>query len=204
MQIFITGTDTNVGKTVVSSWLCLHSRYDYYKPIQTGAIEGTDSQVVRLLTNARTYPETYIFQAPVSPHEAAMLENSVIDMYSMTLPKSDNLIIEGAGGVLVPISPARLFIDLIQYMQVPVILVTASKLGMINHTLLSLEALRLRSIEVLGVIINGLCSPATVQAITSFGNTKILAHLPHLPNVSGDSLGQLSLSSELRACIQEL
>lgn len=103
-MIFITGTGTNIGKTLVSSWLCLHSRYAYFKPIQTGLGEGRDRDTVQQLSEALIYPEAYVYDSPVSPHYAAELENQTIDISSIQLPTHERLIVEGAGGVLVPIS----------------------------------------------------------------------------------------------------
>jgi dethiobiotin synthetase len=197
MKIFITGTDTNVGKTTVSSWLCLHTKYDYFKPIQTGSVEGTDSQRVAALSEAKIYQEKYVYPYPASPYEAARLENEVIDISTIQLPASNNLIIEGAGGVLVPINQSELMVDLIKHLAAPVILVAESRLGMINHTLLSLEALRLRSIKILGVIINGEFNESNVQAVSFYGKVKVLAHLPRLREINQNSLRHIPLSIDL-------
>lgn len=197
MKIFIAGTDTNVGKTVVSSWLCLQTGYDYFKPIQTGVSEGRDSVLVSQYTNAHIYPEAYCYQAPLSPHTAAKLENQTIDIQRIQLPTSEKLIVEGAGGVLVPINANTLMVDLIKQFNIPLILVASSRLGMINHTLLSLEALRARHIDVLGVVVTGEPNDASCEAIEEYGNTTILAQLPFLPNLSKASLGQIPLGSRL-------
>lgn len=197
MQLFITGTDTNVGKTVVCSWLCLQARYDYFKPIQTGICEGSDSALVEKYSSARIYPETYRYQAPLSPHLAAAAEYESIDMQRIQLPPSNRLIIEGAGGVLVPINAKTLMVDLIKQVNVPVILVASSRLGMINHSLLSLEALRVRHLNVLGVIVTGEFNDPSCRAIEAYGNTQILAQLPFLPEVNRASLSQVPLSKNL-------
>ena len=201
MQVFITGTDTNVGKTVVCSWLCLHTGYDYFKPIQTGISEGRDSSLVSDYSNARIYPEACCYQAPLSPHLAAAYENETIDSQRIQLPASNQLIIEGAGGVLVPINANTMMVDLIKQFNVPVILVASSRLGMINHSLLSLEALRSRQCRVLGVIVTGELNEASCRSIEDYGNTKILAQLPFLPEVNRASLSQIPLGPNLTSML---
>ena len=99
MKIFITGTDTNVGKTLISSWIALHTGFSYFKPIQTGTRDGSDSLEVQKLSDTKIYPESYAYKEPLSPHLAANLENDMIDIEKIVLPPSRNLIIEVAGGV---------------------------------------------------------------------------------------------------------
>ena len=175
MKIFITGTDTNVGKTLISSWLALHTGFSYFKPIQTGLKEGRDSSEVQRLANAKIYPESYAYNAPLSPHLAAKIEAEKIDLEKIILPQENNLIIEGAGGVLVPINDKYLMIDLIKKLGAPVIVVARTSLGTINHTLLSLEALRSRNIPIVGVIMNGEQNSQNSNAIELYGQTSILA-----------------------------
>ena len=201
MQIFVTGTDTNVGKTVVCSWLCLQAGYDYFKPIQSGASEGRDSVLVSEYADAYVYPEAYCYQAAVSPHLAAAAEHEIIDCRSIQLPASNRLIIEGAGGVFVPINNNTLMVDLIKQFDVPVLLVAASRLGMINHTLLSLEALRTRDINVLGVIVSGDVNHASNHAIETYGNVRVLAQLPHLPALNKHALSQVPLGPSLTSIV---
>lgn len=198
MRIFITGTDTNIGKTTVSSWLCLHSGYDYFKPIQTGSIEGRDSEIVEMTTNSKTYPEAYIYPQPVSPHFAAQYQNETIDISTILIPHSNNLIIEGAGGVLVPINKNVLIIDLIKLFATPVILVVSTKLGTINHSLLTIEALRSRNIPILGIIVNGKENIATNETIEFYGKVPILGQLPLLDLVNKETLQNIPLSASLR------
>jgi dethiobiotin synthetase len=142
MKIFITGTDTNVGKTLICSWIALHTGFAYFKPIQTGTSDGADSLEVQKLSDAKIYPEIYAYKEPLSLHLAARIEKDTIDIEKIVLPKEKNLIIEGAGGVLVPINDTYLMIDLIKKLGVSVILVTHTTLGTINHTLLSLIYVR--------------------------------------------------------------
>lgn len=176
MQVFISGTDTNIGKTIISAWLCLHTKYAYFKPIQTGYLEELDSKVISNLSpDIKIYPGIYLYKAPVSPHLAAILENQEIDIAKIKLPNHKNLIIEGAGGLLVPLNKKYFIIDLIFYLNIPVILVASSRLGTINHTLLSLAELKRRNINTLGVIINGEPNQDIVDTIEYYGNIKVLA-----------------------------
>jgi dethiobiotin synthetase len=200
MKIFITGTDTNIGKTVISSWLCLKSGYQYFKPIQTGAIELLDSDFGKKIAKVTTHKESYIYQAPLSPHLAAKLENQEINIKNIKLPKIDNLIIEGAGGVLVPINRKFLMIDLIKQLKVPVIIVSPSRLGTINHTLLTIKALNLRKIEILGVIMNGASEldKGNIASIESYGKVKVLSSFPSLKKITNDSLKSVGFNRELQ------
>lgn len=116
MRVFITGTDTNIGKTLISSWLCLHTNHTYFKPIQTGSLDETDSKIVSSISKCKTYKEIYLYKHPLSPHLAAYLENEIIDIKKINLPDSEKLIVEGAGGVLVPLNKNDYMIDLIEYL----------------------------------------------------------------------------------------
>ena len=198
MHIFITGTDTNIGKTLSSAWLCLHSNYDYFKPIQTGLEEGTDSQTIQELSpKTKIYNEAYCLPRPLSPHLSARLANQSIELNQIKLPPSKNLIIEGAGGLLVPLNAHQLMIDAIKLFSCGVILVCSSKLGTINHSLLSIEALRRRDIPILGVIINGPANPENSQAICHYGKVSLLAELPFFTQNLPMQLQQMPLSSSL-------
>jgi dethiobiotin synthetase len=202
MKIFITGTDTNVGKTLISSWIALHTGFPYFKPIQTGLKEGSDSYEVQKLSNAKTYPEIYAYQEPLSPHLAARIENETINIEKILLPQARNLVIEGAGGVLVPINDKYFMLDLIKKIEVPVILVARTSLGTINHTLLTLEALRSRSIKVLGVIMNGEPNLQNSNAIEVYGRTTILAQFPKIDIVNMNALKHVALSQKLKQILQ--
>jgi dethiobiotin synthetase len=197
MKIFVTGTDTDVGKTTICSWLCLHTGYSYFKPIQTGTIEGTDSEKIHSLTNVTIHKEIYTYKDPVSPHLAALIENKEINLKKIISPNADNLIVEGAGGLLVPINKKQFIIDLIDYLKLPVILVARSTLGTINHTLLSIETLRARKIPILGVIINGIPNKNNEEAIKLYGKVPILATFPKLENVNKDTISAIPLTKEL-------
>ena len=189
-KIFVTGTDTDVGKTVVAAWLCSHWQADYWKPIQTGSREGTDSKTIAHLSpNTVIHPESYIFSEPVSPHLAAQLEDKEIDIAEITVPKTTNtLIIEGAGGLFVPINDEFLMIDLIADLQVPVLIVARSTLGTINHSCLTIEALRQQQIPILGMILNGPPNVSNAQAIEQWGQVPVLAHCPVFDPLTTESL----------------
>jgi dethiobiotin synthetase len=200
MRIFVTGTDTNIGKTIISSWLCLKGGYQYFKPIQTGSEEGTDSNFVKKIAKVQVYKESYIYQAPISPHLAARQEDQEINIKNIKLPIADNLIIEGAGGVLVPINSKFLMIDLIKQLKIPVIIVSPARLGTINHTLLTIKALNLRKIEILGVIMNGFSEldKGNIEAIEFYGKVKVLSSFPNLKKITNDSLKSVEFNKELQ------
>ncbi|KAK7573521.1 hypothetical protein V9T40_010712 [Parthenolecanium corni] len=199
MRIFVTGTDTDVGKTTICSWLCLHTNYAYLKPIQTGGPLYSDTQKVRELSEVITYEETYTFAEPVSPHLAAKLEHSYIDVDKIKLPAdTNNLIVEGAGGLYVPLNDDLMMIDLIQKLNIPVILVARTSLGTINHTLLSLNALRQREIPILGIILNGPNNEPNRRAIEFYGKQKVLATFPEIPELSKRKLLDVELSEKLK------
>jgi dethiobiotin synthetase len=179
----VTGTDTGVGKTVVAAGLGGHFRADYWKPIQAGLDEESDSDAVRRLTEgrARVLPEGWRLTTPCSPHEAARIDGVRIDPAALALPAGDGpLIVEGAGGVLVPVNEQALMIDLFAAWGLPAVLVARTALGTINHSLLSLEALHARGIAVTGVIFSGDGNEASEAAIVGFGRCAHLGRLPPL------------------------
>ncbi len=182
MKIFITGTDTGVGKTFIAGLLCMRFNCAYFKPIQTG--EDSDSKYIKSIFKVRTYPEVYQYSAPISPHIAAAMQNDEIDISTIHLPNEERLIIEGVGGLMVPLNKERLVIDLIKHLGIPVILVSRTEIGTINHTLLSIEALRTRGIEILGVVLNGNANPHNTESIRYYGNVRILAEIPILSAVT--------------------
>lgn len=189
--IFVTGTDTDVGKTMVCAWLVRHWPADYWKPIQSGFSEGTDAQRIATLSpGAIIHPSAYMLDAPLSPHEAARQQGISIDLLTITLPHTPRpVVVEGAGGVMVPINDSALMIDLMAQLGLPVVLVSTNRLGTINHTLMSLEILRSRHIPILGVVMNGGTGhPSNRDAIRHYGKVEILAELPHLAEVSAEGM----------------
>lgn len=158
-KIFVTGIGTDVGKTVVSAILVEALQADFWKPVQTGSYYGTDTdKVKKLVSNNKSvfYPEAYSLEQYMSPHAAAEMTGIEIEFDKISLPETQNtLVIEGAGGILVPLNRKFFMVDLITKFNCETILVIQNYLGSINHTLLSIEALNRRNINVLGVVFNG-------------------------------------------------
>jgi dethiobiotin synthetase len=193
--LIIAGTDTGIGKTVLSALLMSAlPKVRYWKPIQAGTSEETDSETVSRLLNEgpnRILPEAYRLTNPLSPHLAAALDNIEIQAGRLNLPATDDLlIVELAGGVLVPLRNDLLQIEMVRNWQLPVLLAARSTLGTINHTLLTLEALRNRQIKIMGVVCIGALNPANEEAIEQFGQIEILGRIPALPQVDRASLQQ--------------
>ncbi len=198
MRYFVTGTDTDVGKTVVSAWLMLHleARFagvHYWKPVQSGVAEGPgDREVVQKLTGfgpGRFHACGYELPEPLSPHEAARRAGVRIEMARIEMPRGDGpLIVEGAGGVLVPLNEKVLMLDLIVALGLPVVVVARSTLGTINHTLLTLEALRRRRVDVAGVVLNGPHAPHNRAAIEEYGRVHVIGELPPLSPLGAATL----------------
>ena len=178
---FITGIGTNIGKTLVSAILTEGMEADYWKPIQAGDLENSDSlKVKNLITNTKSkiHPETYRLNNAMSPHAAAKLDNITIDLDKIYLPKTkNNLIIEGAGGLMVPLNEHELVIDLIKRLNVEVILVSQNYLGSINHSLLSLETLKVRKLKIKGIIFNGKPNLETENYILNYSGVKCIGRI---------------------------
>lgn len=188
--LFVTGTDTGIGKTVVAAMLALGLDGCYWKPIQSGTEDGTDRASVAQWTALppdRLLPEAYCLKLPASPHLAAAAEGVRIELARCAPPAAWNrarpLIAEGAGGLLVPLNDRDLILDLIAQLGFPVVLVARSTLGTINHTLLSLAALRARNLEPAAVILNGPSHPENEAAIRQYGRVSALYTLPPLPRL---------------------
>ncbi len=193
--VFVTGTDTGVGKTLVSAWLVRGWQADYWKPIQSGSEDGPDRDIVRRLSGAATeriHPSRWDLRAPLSPHEAARLDGVALALSDFTLPETARpLVVEGAGGVLVPLNARDLMADLIARLGLPALIVARSGLGTINHTLLTVEALRRRAIPITGVVMVGPANPANRAAIEQHGSVTVLAELPILTPVSSAAVATL-------------
>jgi len=198
-RIFITGTDTGVGKTVVSAILTAGLDGFYWKPIQSGLDEITDTEWVREntgLPDDHFFSETYRFALPLSPHASARHDGTRIDLEAFKapeIPKSGNLIIEGAGGLMVPLNETHLMTDLIKRLEAQVLLVARSSLGTINHTLLSLEQLRRQGIDVIGVVINGPINRENREAIEHYGRIRVLAEIEPIEYIDPQNLKILFL-----------
>ncbi|HEV2287975.1 MAG TPA: dethiobiotin synthase [Candidatus Acidoferrales bacterium] len=189
-RFFITGTDTGIGKTTVSALLCAALDAIYWKPIQTGSREGTDRvTVIRLaaLPRNRSLPEAYCFAPPVSPHLAARRAGVRIELRKIKLPPlppQENLIAEGAGGALVPINDTQLMTDLMRHLKLPALLVARTSLGTINHTLLSIAALRAARLDLRGVIMVGRPNRENRSAIEHYGKIEVLGAMPFLKELN--------------------
>ncbi|MEM7398127.1 MAG: dethiobiotin synthase [Pseudomonadota bacterium] len=198
---FVTGTDTEVGKTLVSAWLLTQLDAAYWKPIQAGTVPTTDSATVQQLAElpvSRVLPEAYLLPEPMAPHEAARRANIALDMAKIKLPPHDGLVVvEGAGGLMVPIAAGAYMIDLADQLDLPIILVARSTLGTINHTLLSLEAIRRRGLPLAGVVISGPETPHNRAAIERFGKVEVIAEIPHLETVDRDTLKSIAPELDL-------
>jgi malonyl-CoA O-methyltransferase len=195
--VFVTGTDTGVGKTVVAACLARAWRAGYWKPVQTGtATADDDTTTVVALAGVpadHVYAPAYALRAPLSPHAAAELEGVEIDMEAITLPQTVHpLVIEGAGGLFVPLNERDFMIDLMTRLALPILLVARSTLGTINHTLLSLAALRSRGLPIAGVVLNGPPNAGNRTAIERFGGVRVLAELPRVDPLDGAAVGRLS------------
>jgi dethiobiotin synthetase len=181
--IFVTGIGTGIGKTIVSAVLVEKLKADYWKPVQSGELDNSDTMKVKaLVTNATTdfHPESYRLTQPYSPHKSAAIDGVIIDPEKITTPKTDNnLIIEGAGGLMVPLNDRFLMIDLIRKLNAEVILVSQNYLGSINHTLLSAHALKQHEIPVKGIIFNGQSNLNSEEYILGYTGLKLLGCIPN-------------------------
>ncbi|MGH6854852.1 MAG: dethiobiotin synthase [Aestuariivirga sp.] len=183
-RIIVTGTDTGIGKTVFAAGLAGLLDGVYWKPVQAGLGEETDSEIVQRLSGLpadRILPEAWRLKTPASPHLAAEIDGVVIDPETISLPPADRpLIIEGAGGLMVPLNRQTLFIDVFVRWRAPVVLCARTALGTINHTLLSIEALRRRNIAILGVAFIGDEHLENWRIIAEMSGVPILGRLPRL------------------------
>lgn len=179
VNYIVAGIDTDVGKTVVSAIITTLVDGDYWKPIQSGDVDPDSDVVSRLLSPRHIiHPSAYSFKAPLSPHHAARLENRTVDLNKITPPVSHRpLITEMAGGIFVPLSENLLSIDLFTAWEAKWILVSKHYLGSINHTLLTIEALKRRKVPLLGLIFNGEANPDSERAILNFSNTRALGRV---------------------------
>ncbi|GLT00437.1 ATP-dependent dethiobiotin synthetase BioD [Sphingobium jiangsuense] len=191
--LVVTGTDTDAGKTVVAAGLtlCLPGAH-YWKPVQSGTTPATDTATVRALTGLpadRFLPEAYLLREPASPHLSARLEGVEIDLDRLSLPETDApLIVEGAGGLMVPLNERALAIDLFARWGRPVILVARTGLGTINHSLLSIEALRARGIPIGGILFSGDPHAENERIIPQLSGIRSLGRLPRLASLDAACL----------------
>jgi dethiobiotin synthetase len=191
-HIVVAGTDTEIGKTVFAAGLAGLLGASYWKPIQSGLAGETDSQTVARLGGLscdRILPERYRLKTPASPHQAAAIDGVRIDMAALDLPDTGaRLVIEGSGGLLVPLDRATLYIDVFVRWRLPVVLCARTALGTINHSLLSIEALRHRNIALLGIAFLGEANPESERAICEIGRVRRLGRLPRLAPLTRGTL----------------
>jgi len=195
-RFFVTGTDTGVGKTLVSAILMTGRKAAYWKPVQSGLETMTDTAWAQQMTGFSDHlfvPETYRLSQALSPHAAAVEDGVSISLSAFQLPDQDRyprLIVEGAGGVMAPLNEKHFMVDLMKYLALPVLLVARSGLGTINHTLLSLEKLRNRGLDVFGVVMNGPKNRINKQAIETYGGIRVTAEVETLSHIDGRSLAE--------------
>jgi dethiobiotin synthetase len=192
-RIVVAGTDTEIGKTVFSAGLAALLGANYWKPIQAGLVGETDSQLVaRLggLSPDRILPERYSLKTPASPHQAAAIDGVHIAMDSLDVPDTGGrpLVIEGSGGLLVPLDDTTLYIDVFTRWRIPVVLCARTALGTINHSLLSIEALRHRNLDILGIAFIGDGNPESERVICEIGRVRRLGRLPRLSPLTQSTL----------------
>lgn len=188
---FITGIGTGIGKTIVSAILTEKLKADYWKPVQSGDLDISDSLFVRHLVSPETiiHPESYRLSQPLSPHLSAKLDGIKISLDAIKTPQTNNhLVIEGAGGLMVPLNDNELILDLIKSLKAKVIVVSQNYLGSINHTLLTLEVLKANQIEVAGLIFNGTENQESEQYITNYSKVKVMGRIPKMSVVDSETI----------------
>lgn len=206
--LFITGTDTDVGKTFISAWLTLALRSCYFKPIQCGS--PADSDTIRTLaqqannTDVAVAQETYRLQAPLSPHKAAAQQGivlstqKIVDDYHRLAAEHTSVVVEGAGGVMVPINQQHAMIDVIAELHLPTLLVARGIVGTINHTWLTALALQQRSVDVIGIVISGELVAENDHALTYYTGLPVIAHLPTYEKPNGSLLQGLAVPEVIK------
>lgn len=185
----VVGTDTGVGKTVISALLTKLLNGSYWKPIQSGVTPQTDRQFVQEVINLppdRILKEAYLLERPLAPALSAELEGKKISLKDLTLPRvpKEPLVIEGVGGILTPLNEKECLADLIKQWNVPVVVVARSTLGTINHTLLTLRALRDWHIPIIGVILNGPKNEGNARAIEKWGSVRVIGEMPFVDDLA--------------------
>jgi dethiobiotin synthetase len=191
-RLFVTGIGTHVGKTVISAILTQKLKADYWKPIQAGDLTNTDSMKVSQWvdnTISTIHPEAYRLTQPMSPHAAAERDGININLNDIIKPEATgNLIIEGAGGLMVPLNQNDLVIDMIPHFRAEAVLVSRHYLGSINHTILSINTLHSRNINILGIIFNGDENRDSESIIESVCDVPILGRIPEIENINQYSI----------------
>ncbi|MBI4929266.1 MAG: dethiobiotin synthase [Bacteroidetes bacterium] len=187
-KFFVTGIGTDVGKTVTSAILVEALKADYWKPVQAGTYYATDSENVKKWISNETsviHPEAYKLREHKSPHEASEMEGVTVDFDKIVLPQTNNtLVIEGAGGVMVPVNKQYYIIDLIKKFDTETIVVIQNYLGSINHSLLTIDALKQRGIKIIGLVFNGSPHEPSRQIIESYSGLKTISWIVNEPTIN--------------------
>ncbi len=197
-MIVVTGTDTGVGKTVASAALALRLGASYWKPIQAGREEESDREAVARLAGVATHPEAYFLETPCSPHRAAEIDGVTIDPARLT-PPAGRVVIEGAGGALVPVTRDLLYADLFARWGLPVVIVARTALGTINHSLMTIDVLRARGVPVAGILFSGDEVADSQATICAIGGVASLGRLPRLDPLTPDTLRAAAATLDLGA-----
>jgi dethiobiotin synthetase len=201
MSFIIAGIHTGIGKTICSAIICQSTGYDYWKPVQAGSLDNSDSIFIQKnVTNPSTkiHPETYRLQTASSPHIAAEIDGIEIKKENIILPKSNNnIVVETAGGLMSPFSKEFFNIDLPILLGLPVILVSNNYLGSINHTLLSVEALQKRNIKIKGIVFSGEKIESTQSFILEHIKLKHLFSIPFLNKINAETIADIASSIDV-------
>lgn len=202
-KYFITGIGTEVGKTIASTIITQALKADYWKPVQAGELDDSDRmKVENLIDNDRSkfHPEAYRLNQPMSPHAAAERDGIEIDIASIKMPHTDNhLVIEGAGGLLVPLNDNETILNLIEILNCEVILVSRHYLGSINHTLMSIELLKQRNVRIKGILFNGKENKDTESIITKMSGIEFLGRIDELDNLNKSVIN--SIAQDLKSIL---
>jgi dethiobiotin synthetase len=210
MHLIVAGIHTGIGKTVCSAIMAQALGYDYWKPVQAGELHASDSMFIQQnVSNNRTtiHKETFCLTRAASPHYAASEDEVAITLDAFSTPTTENyLIVETAGGVMTPLSDTLLNIDLIKYLNLPVVLVSNNYLGSINHTLLTVQALRHADAHLLGIVFCGEEVPSTRQFILRYSGLPMLLSIPYFAHLSQETVADFaaSISNDLKLKLYEL
>lgn len=192
-KIFVTGIGTNIGKTIASAILTEALKADYWKPIQAGTSYPTDTDLVKKLisnTQSTIHPEAFFLKEPMSLHAAAKLEGITIRLNEIALPSSTNktMIIEGAGGLMVPLNEEHLILDLIQHLKAEVVVIIQNYLGSINHSLLTIDALKRNNVPITGLIFNGKTNLSSEDIIVKHSKLKLLGKIEQEESIDKNTI----------------
>ena len=200
-KYFVTGIGTGIGKTICSAVLVEKLKADYWKPIQSGDLAQSDTiTLAKLISNDKTkiHQETYKLNHPLSPHLSAKLDNITINLQEIKLPKTQNtLIIEGAGGLMVPLNEEELILDLIKHLATEVIIVSQNYLGSINHTLLTINTLKQHDIKIKGIVFSGEENIESQRYILKYSGLHLIGRIPFLNNLSKEEISSAGEKLEL-------